>query len=352
MYTLPLLWHALHCWPFSPSLQYFALQILETLIRTRWKALPREQCEGQKRTSLGQPCHQAHPVLEVYLLCVNNVVYTVMYMWWFFPRKLYHFIWRSFSVKCDQKLLQYSMKQFVGNDMIVSFADPSPSSAGIKKYIVGLVIKLSSEAATLEVGSRRGRSGKWGGVESREGWKEHKLAKEGELGRKQEAWTSMRHLYLSQKYFDNRNFRICSRTQFTSCIFYFPTAREGLCCKAEHHPCTGMFSLHLTSAIIIYGDVSSSLLSCMLITTLSRCVTVVLSSLQIVKQEWPRNWPTFISDIVGASKTSESLCTNNMAIFKLLRWVSDWWQRWVSSRMILIWLIHWDELLVDTHTHN
>ena len=42
-------------------------------------------------------------------------------------------------------------------------------------------------------------------------------------------------------------------------------------------------------------------------------------SMQIVKQEWPRNWPTFISDIVGASKTSESLCTNNMIILKLLR---------------------------------
>lgn len=39
---------------------------------------------------------------------------------------------------------------------------------------------------------------------------------------------------------------------------------------------------------------------------------------QIVKQEWPRNWPSFISDIVGASKSSESLCTNNMAVLKLL----------------------------------
>ncbi|CAI8039372.1 Exportin-1 [Geodia barretti] len=39
---------------------------------------------------------------------------------------------------------------------------------------------------------------------------------------------------------------------------------------------------------------------------------------QIVKQEWPQNWTTFVSDIVGASKTSESLCTNNMAILKLL----------------------------------
>ena len=56
---------------------------------------------------------------------------------------------------------------------------------------------------------------------------------------------------------------------------------------------------------------------------------------QILKQEWPKNWPTFISgefyslslykscynlflDICGASKTSESLCKNNMIILKLL----------------------------------
>eukprot|EP01134_Creolimax_fragrantissima_P004030 CFRG4030T1 len=39
---------------------------------------------------------------------------------------------------------------------------------------------------------------------------------------------------------------------------------------------------------------------------------------QIVKQEWPHSWPSFIPDIVGSSKTSESLCENNMAILKLL----------------------------------
>ena len=27
-------------------LQYYALQILETVIKTRWKILPRNQCEG------------------------------------------------------------------------------------------------------------------------------------------------------------------------------------------------------------------------------------------------------------------------------------------------------------------
>ena len=38
----------------------------------------------------------------------------------------------------------------------------------------------------------------------------------------------------------------------------------------------------------------------------------------ILKQDWPHNWPTFIGDIVGSSKTSESLCENNMRILKLL----------------------------------
>ncbi|TGZ75792.1 hypothetical protein CRM22_000184 [Opisthorchis felineus] len=39
---------------------------------------------------------------------------------------------------------------------------------------------------------------------------------------------------------------------------------------------------------------------------------------EILKHEWPVNWPTFISDIVGASKTNESLCQNNMVILRLL----------------------------------
>ncbi|XP_056639839.1 exportin-1 [Diorhabda sublineata] len=39
---------------------------------------------------------------------------------------------------------------------------------------------------------------------------------------------------------------------------------------------------------------------------------------QVLKREWPKNWETFITDIVGASKTNESLCQNNMIILKLL----------------------------------
>ncbi|GBG24586.1 Exportin-1 [Hondaea fermentalgiana] len=38
----------------------------------------------------------------------------------------------------------------------------------------------------------------------------------------------------------------------------------------------------------------------------------------ILKQEWPHNWPNFIPEIVGSSKTSEVLCENNMKILKLL----------------------------------
>lgn len=39
---------------------------------------------------------------------------------------------------------------------------------------------------------------------------------------------------------------------------------------------------------------------------------------QIIKKEWPRNWETFIPEIVGASKTNESLCENNMTILRLM----------------------------------
>ena len=39
---------------------------------------------------------------------------------------------------------------------------------------------------------------------------------------------------------------------------------------------------------------------------------------QILKQEWPHNWPNFISELVESSKTNLSLCENNMVILKLL----------------------------------
>lgn len=39
---------------------------------------------------------------------------------------------------------------------------------------------------------------------------------------------------------------------------------------------------------------------------------------QIVKQEWPKHWPTFMADIVGASKVNDNLCLNNMVVLRLL----------------------------------
>ena len=43
-----------------------------------------------------------------------------------------------------------------------------------------------------------------------------------------------------------------------------------------------------------------------------------ITLIEIVKQEWPHNWPTFISDLVNSSRTSEVLCENNMVLLKLL----------------------------------
>lgn len=39
---------------------------------------------------------------------------------------------------------------------------------------------------------------------------------------------------------------------------------------------------------------------------------------QILKQDWPKNWPSFISELVSSSRSSLSLCENNMVILKLL----------------------------------
>ncbi|SAM82465.1 uncharacterized protein UBRO_04507 [Ustilago bromivora] len=40
--------------------------------------------------------------------------------------------------------------------------------------------------------------------------------------------------------------------------------------------------------------------------------------IQILKQEWPHNWHSFIPEIVSSSKGSLSICENNMAILRLL----------------------------------
>ncbi len=39
---------------------------------------------------------------------------------------------------------------------------------------------------------------------------------------------------------------------------------------------------------------------------------------QVLKQDWPHKWRTFIPELVGASKTNQTLCENSMIILKLL----------------------------------
>ncbi|KAI8910419.1 CRM1 C terminal-domain-containing protein [Gorgonomyces haynaldii] len=50
--------------------------------------------------------------------------------------------------------------------------------------------------------------------------------------------------------------------------------------------------------------------------TLLNKLNIVL--VQILKQDWPHNWPSFIPEIVGSSRNNLALCENNMVILKLL----------------------------------
>lgn len=43
-----------------------------------------------------------------------------------------------------------------------------------------------------------------------------------------------------------------------------------------------------------------------------------LTLVQILKQDWPHNWPNFIPEIVSSSKVNLNLCENNMVILRLL----------------------------------
>lgn len=38
---------------------------------------------------------------------------------------------------------------------------------------------------------------------------------------------------------------------------------------------------------------------------------------QVLKHEWPHNWPSFIHDLVGAARNSETLCENCMYILRV-----------------------------------
>lgn len=40
--------------------------------------------------------------------------------------------------------------------------------------------------------------------------------------------------------------------------------------------------------------------------------------IEIIKREWPHNWPGFIQQVVEVSKRSEIICCNNMKLLRLL----------------------------------
>lgn len=90
--------------------------------------------------------------------------------------------------------------------------------------------------------------------------------------------------------------------------------RGSLHSKAQHDPGTGEHQL--TFNILLFSPFLFKIRGGCPQQSTNICHVAV--HLQILKQEWPKHWPTFISDIVGASRTSESLCQNNMIILKLL----------------------------------
>lgn len=76
--------------------------------------------------------------------------------------------------------------------------------------------------------------------------------------------------------------------------------------------CDGIKDFIVNTVIQLASDPGSMQSQAMLLNKLN--VTLV----QIIKQEWPRNWENFIAELVGASQTSESLCQNNMVLLRLM----------------------------------
>ncbi|CAM6032000.1 unnamed protein product, partial [Sphagnum compactum] len=76
--------------------------------------------------------------------------------------------------------------------------------------------------------------------------------------------------------------------------------------------CDGIKSF-IVSVIIRNSSTEESLKSERLLLSKLNMILV-----QILKKDWPKKWPTFISEIVGASRSNMYLCENNMMILKLL----------------------------------
>lgn len=58
-------------------------------------------------------------------------------------------------------------------------------------------------------------------------------------------------------------------------------------------------------------------------------------NLQIVKHEWPHNWPSFIPDLCSAARTNQVICENSMRILSLLsEEVFDFGRDYMTSQKV------------------
>ena len=94
-------------------------------------------------------------------------------------------------------------------------------------------------------------------------------------------------------------------------------------CHGKRKPCHSCPIKLLTSLLGIRNFVVQYILQCSSSEELLKAHRVLLNKLNLVlvsvlKQEWPHNWPTFINEIISASRSSLSICENNMIILRLL----------------------------------
>lgn len=165
-------------------------------------------------------------------------------------------------------------------DQPFSAAVPSPSlpSQGIKNSVVEKIIQLSSDFESIQVRAQA------------------------------KAWVALSFVRAACV---SPPAHTTTRGSFHFC--HPCAAGEDSSQQAERCPCSGAY--RRVGAEQGHSSRSRTPFSVFAIALLS---STLPARHQIVKQEWPDKWTSFIDEIVGASNSSESLCQNNMEIFQLL----------------------------------
>lgn len=104
--------------------KYYALQILEQVIKTRWKILPRNQCEGKYTFFM----ERSRQLFLIFIFSIFRLEWIKIYAC--IKLELIYIINYATIVL----ILIWSVTFFIG----------------IKKYIVGLIIKTSSDPELME----------------------------------------------------------------------------------------------------------------------------------------------------------------------------------------------------------